>query len=237
MPNPAAEQFAGSLDAAAPPLATSYDEIPYPRLAFPYTHPSHLATIGRLLGLLPAPVDRCRVLELGCAGGANLVPMAYAIPSSTWVGIDLSERQIAEGRAFADALGLTNVVLEQLDICEAAESLADRFGPFDYIIAHGIYSWVPDLVKQALLVGLSAVACSRGNRVCQLQLLSRLPVARDDPADVPVSWPPRIESASVSRRRIGRFSNFCCKSCRRATIPIEPRCANKRPACSPSAMP
>ena len=133
------------------PLATSYDEIPYPRLAFSYTHPSHLATVGRLLGLRPASVDRCRVLELGCASGSNLVPMAYALPSSQWVGIDLSERQIADGREFVAALGLTNVVLEQMDICEAAESLAARFEPFDYIIAHGIYSWVPDSVKAALL--------------------------------------------------------------------------------------
>jgi methyltransferase-like protein/2-polyprenyl-3-methyl-5-hydroxy-6-metoxy-1,4-benzoquinol methylase len=143
-------------------LATSYDEIPYPRLAFPLTHPSHLATIGRLLGLRPAPLDRCRVLELGCASGANLVPMAYALPGSTWIGIDLSERQIAEGRAFADGLGLTNVVLEQLDICQAAESLAERFGPFDYIIAHGIYSWVPDTVKQALLAACRRLLAPEG---------------------------------------------------------------------------
>lgn len=136
---------------ASPPLATSYDDIPYPRLAFSYTHPSHLATIGRLLGLRPAPIDRCRVLELGCASGSNLVPMAYALPQSNWFGIDLSERQIADGRAFVAALGLTNVVLEPMDICNAADSLGARFEPFDYIIAHGIYSWVPDRVKVALL--------------------------------------------------------------------------------------
>lgn len=137
--------------AGAPSLATSYDDIPYPRLAFSYTHPSHLATVGRLLGLRPAAVDRCRVLELGCASGANLVPMAYALPGSEFVGIDLSERQIAEGRKFVAALGLTNVVLEPMDICLAADALVDRFEPFDYIIAHGIYSWVPNLVKEALL--------------------------------------------------------------------------------------
>lgn len=147
---------------AAGPLATSYDEIPYPRLAFPYTHPSHLATVGRLLGLLPAPVDRCRVLELGCASGANLVPMAYAVPGSTFVGIDLSERQIADARALADALGLSNLALEQLDIREAAESLAARFGPFDYIIAHGIYSWVPNAVKDALLTACRRLLAPEG---------------------------------------------------------------------------
>jgi SAM-dependent methyltransferase len=132
------------------PLATSYDDVPYPRLAFPLTHPSHLATVGRLLGMTPAAVDSCRVLELGCAGGSNLVPMAYALPKSRFVGIDFSERQIADGREFIGAIGLTNIALERLDIREAAKQLRDE-GPFDYIIAHGIYSWVPDPVKDALL--------------------------------------------------------------------------------------
>ena len=143
-------------------MATSYDDIPYPRLAFSYTHPSHLATVGRLLGLRPAAVDRCRVLELGCASGANLVPMAYALPGSEFVGIDLSERQIAEGRKFVAALGLKNVVVEQMDICQAAEALADRFQSFDYIIAHGIYSWVPNLVKEALLAACRRLLAPQG---------------------------------------------------------------------------
>ncbi len=145
-------------------LATSYDEVPYPRLAFPLTHPSHLATIGRLLGLACADIENCRVLELGCASGANLVPMAYALPASRFVGIDFSERQVSDGREFIAALGLSNVSLERLDILHVAESLRNSDGasrrdaatwagggPFDFIIAHGIYSWVPDPVKDALL--------------------------------------------------------------------------------------
>ncbi len=88
--------------------------------------------------------------------------MAYALPGSEFVGIDLSERQIAEGRAFVAALGLTNVVLEQVDICQAAEALADRFEPFDYIIAHGIYSWVPNHVKEALLAACRRLLAPEG---------------------------------------------------------------------------
>ncbi len=137
------------------PKATSYDEVPYPRLAFPLTHPSHLGTIGRLLGMAPAAVESCRVLELGCASGSNLVPMAYGLPQSRFVGIDLSERQIADGQQFVAALGLNNVRLTRLDIRQAGEQL-QAAGPFDYIIAHGIYSWIPDPVKDALLA-----ACNR----------------------------------------------------------------------------
>jgi methyltransferase-like protein/ubiquinone/menaquinone biosynthesis C-methylase UbiE len=143
------------------PLATSYDEIPYPRLAFPLTHPSHLATIGRLLGLTPAPLDGCRVLELGCASGSNIVPMAYTLPESQFVGIDLSERQIADGREFIGTVGLRNIALERLDIREAVEQLRDD-GPFDYIIAHGIYSWVPDPVKDALLATCRRLLAPKG---------------------------------------------------------------------------
>ncbi len=138
-------------DAVSEPLATSYDDVPYPRLAFPLTHPSHLAVIGRLLGFEPAEVATCRVLELGCAAGGNLVPLAYTLPRATWVGIDLSARQIEAAREFAAALELSNLTLEPLDILTAAEPLAERFGQFDYIIAHGIYSWVPQPVKDAML--------------------------------------------------------------------------------------
>jgi len=143
-------------------LATSYDDGPYPRLTFPYTHPSHLAVIGRLLGLRPAAVDRCRVLEFGCAGGGNLVPMAYTVPQSRFVGVDLSARQIADARAMAAAVGLSNATFEQLDILQAAESLAERFGEFDYIIAHGLYSWVPDPVKDALLAACRRLLAPEG---------------------------------------------------------------------------
>ena len=75
-----------------------YDEVPYPNYAYSYTHPDTLATLATLLGLTPAPVDDCRVLELGCAGGGNLIPMAQVLPDSHFVGLDYSGQQIAAGR-------------------------------------------------------------------------------------------------------------------------------------------
>src|SRR4051794_6758842 len=94
--------------------ANSYDEIPYGDNFFPYTHPIHLATMGLIFGIEPPPLDRCRVLELGCAGGGNLLPMALELPDAQFVGIDLSPRQIAEGQAVIERLGLRNVDLRAM---------------------------------------------------------------------------------------------------------------------------
>ncbi|HYT89771.1 MAG TPA: class I SAM-dependent methyltransferase [Gemmataceae bacterium] len=131
----------------APATPTSYDELPYPSFPLAQTHPDRLATFATLFGMSPPPVERCRVLEIGCADGGNLLSMAEALPESEFVGIDLSARQIADGQAVLAAVGLKNVTLRQLSILDVP---AD-FGPFDYIVCHGVYSWVPPAVQDKIL--------------------------------------------------------------------------------------
>jgi SAM-dependent methyltransferase len=128
-------------------MATPYDEIAYPTKAFPQTHPDRLATHAALFGLPFAPVEACRVLDIGCGDGANLIPMAVAYPGSTFVGFDLSERAIERGREIMTALALPNVRLETLDLAVADFGA----GGFDYVIAHGLYSWIPATAGDALL--------------------------------------------------------------------------------------
>ena len=125
----------------------TYDDVPYPDLCYAYTHPGRIAAIATLLGMQPTPVENCRVLELGCAGGGNLIPMAYGLPNSTFTGIDNSARQIEMAQQKATALGLDNITLQTMDIMEVAPD----FGEFDYIIVHGIYAWVPPAVQDQLL--------------------------------------------------------------------------------------
>jgi methyltransferase-like protein/SAM-dependent methyltransferase len=125
----------------------SYDQIPYPSLSYTHTHPNHIATVARLVGLESAPAERCRLLELGCASGGNLFPMAYTLPESTFVGIDYSKRQIDEGHKQLSKLPLDNVTLKHMDILDVDSEM----GQFDYIIAHGIFSWVPRAVQEKLL--------------------------------------------------------------------------------------
>jgi methyltransferase-like protein len=126
---------------------TTYDEFPYESKPFDGTHPSRLAAIAHLHGMRPAAPDRCRVLELGCAGGGNLMPMAAFLPRSEFVGIDLSRVQIDAAKQAAAAVQLGNVRFHALSITDVP---AD-FGEFDYIIAHGVYSWVPDAVREKIL--------------------------------------------------------------------------------------
>ena len=111
------------------------------------SHPDHLASVGALLGLDAAPVRTCRVLELGCGDGANIVPMAATLPEATFVGCDFAQRAVDRARRMAGDLGLTNITLSCVDLRELPAGL----GTFDYIIVHGMYSWVPADVRALLL--------------------------------------------------------------------------------------
>lgn len=124
-----------------------YDQFSYHSIPFQDTHPRHLAALGRLFELPVAAPAKCRVLELGCATGGNLIPMAWYQPQASFLGIDLSANQIGQGQSLIDRLALTNVELRQGDILE----LGSELGEFDYIIAHGVYSWVPARVREQLL--------------------------------------------------------------------------------------
>ncbi len=131
----------------APTPPTPYDNVVYPSAVFAQTHPDRLATLAKLFGMTPAPVERCRVLELGCGDGSNLIAMAYALPGSEFVGVDLAQRPIQKGQAAVADLGLKNIVLYALDVLDFPQAL----GHFDFIIAHGLYSWVPAVVRDKIL--------------------------------------------------------------------------------------
>jgi methyltransferase-like protein/2-polyprenyl-3-methyl-5-hydroxy-6-metoxy-1,4-benzoquinol methylase len=131
----------------AKPELNPYDEVAYPSFPISHTHPDRLATVAMHFGMRPAPVERCRVLELGCSGGANLLSMAVTLPESEFVGVDLAGRPIACGKARGEALGLKNLALRQVDLLE----MAPDYGKFDYIIVHGLYTWVPSQVRDQIL--------------------------------------------------------------------------------------
>jgi SAM-dependent methyltransferase len=138
--------------------ADSYETVPYPELIHPHTHPDRLAVAGRLLGMRPAAADACRVLELGCGPGVNLVAMAQDLPRSHFVGIDSSPQHVARAREIIEAAALTNVDVRLGDI-RSWDAGSDRY---DFVLAHGVYSWVEADARSALLRVIGHVLAPEG---------------------------------------------------------------------------
>jgi SAM-dependent methyltransferase len=133
-------------------LLDAYNEVAYVSDPVPQCHPNRLATVGRLLGLETAPLATCRVLELACGEGINLLPPAASLPRAVFVGVDIAPAPLARAQQMADDLGLANVRLLQCDLA----ALPSDLGQFDYVIARGVHSWLPDEVRARLL---PAIAC------------------------------------------------------------------------------
>lgn len=126
---------------------TIYSELGYKSMPFPYTTPATLEAYAGLLGVSAPNPKTARVLELGATYGGNIISQALFNPEATFVGVELSQEQVEKGNEVIANAGLTNVSLIQSDIA----SIGSELGTFDYIIAHGVYSWVDNDVKDALL--------------------------------------------------------------------------------------
>jgi SAM-dependent methyltransferase len=131
----------------------AYERLAYPGYAYPATHPARLEAIARLFGLRPKPAARGRVLELGCGDGGNLLSLAQALPRASFVGVDAAASAVERGNEMARRAGLENVELWCADIEALPESKVLE-GGFDYILSHGVYSWIPPQVRVALLASI-----------------------------------------------------------------------------------
>ena len=134
---------------AAPgdPLVQSYNDVPYTSAPDPARHPDRLATIGMLMGVDVTPVATSRVLELASGDGANLVAIAATLPHATFVGFDFAAVPVARAQQMVRELALANVQIHELDL----RAVPADFGTFDYIIAHGLYSWIPADVRAGVM--------------------------------------------------------------------------------------
>lgn len=128
-------------------IRSAYSRVPYPGVADPKSHIRCLEALGTLFGLQPADITDCRVLELGCASGTNLLPQAFDCPQSQFVGVDFSADRVAEGRSVVDELSLDNTRLEHANITDVDAS----WGHFDYILCPGVFSWVAPEAQDKLL--------------------------------------------------------------------------------------
>lgn len=142
----------------------AYDEVPYDTEANPEAHPRSMAATARLFGLEAATPSTARVLEIGCGDGEHMIAAASALPRARFVGFDLAAAAVARGAAAARASGTANAELLHRDVCEVRAARGAGLGgdggggggggggaAFDYVIAHGVYSWVPEVVRADVL--------------------------------------------------------------------------------------
>jgi methyltransferase-like protein/2-polyprenyl-3-methyl-5-hydroxy-6-metoxy-1,4-benzoquinol methylase len=127
--------------------ALKYDLMPYHSKPFAQSQPARLGGIAKLFGLDVVPMAKARVLELGCASGGNIIPLAVRYPKAKFVGMDLGRTQVATGLAKIAQLKLKNIDI----LCQSLTEIGEELGQFDYIICHGVYSWVPQQVQDAIL--------------------------------------------------------------------------------------
>lgn len=137
---------------------TIYKELGYKSYPFPFTTPAYLEAYGALVGLNTPPAKTARVLELGATYGGNIISQAVFNPEATFVGIELSQDQVEKGNQIISDAKLDNVSLIQGNILNFEESM----GTFDYIIAHGFYSWISDEMKDKLINIISSHLADNG---------------------------------------------------------------------------
>ena len=124
-----------------------YDDLGYLSQPFPYASAPFLESYARLLGLSPAPASTARILEIGSSYGGNLISQALFYPKATFTGIEIAPTQVSVGKTYIDQLGIANLELLEGDVNESHHHL----GTYDYIIAHGFYSWVDEDTKNNFL--------------------------------------------------------------------------------------
>ncbi len=124
-----------------------YDLVPYIGRSYGNTHPEHLHCLGRLRGINTVPMEKMRVLEIGCSTGGNILPIAMRYPKAEFVGIDPAEKEIDIAKDATKQLGVKNAEFHAIP----AEQIDAKFGKFDYIICHGVFSWIPDVARIAIM--------------------------------------------------------------------------------------
>ena len=135
----------------------AYDAVRYSNFPYGQTHPDRLATVAVLYGLHPPDPFTARVLEVGCGAGGNLIAMAAATPGIRALGYDLAAGPVADGQRAIAEIGLPNVELRHGDVRELS-----GLGEFDYIVAHGVYSWIPADARDALLATIREFLAPQG---------------------------------------------------------------------------
>ena len=117
--------------------------------------PGWIAAAAMLLGHRPPDLTRpFRYAELGCGHGLSLNVFAASNPNGEFHGFDFNPAHVESGRRLADRGGLANAHFHEMSFGDLAEAPEGRFPQFDFIVAHGIWSWVSPAVRQQMAAAI-----------------------------------------------------------------------------------
>jgi SAM-dependent methyltransferase len=117
--------------------------------------PGWISAAAMLLGHRPPDLTRpFRYAELGCGHGLSLNVFAASNPNGEFHGFDFNPAHVESGRRLATRAGLGNAHFHELSFGDLAEAPEGRFPQFDFIVAHGIWSWVSPAVRQQMAASI-----------------------------------------------------------------------------------
>jgi SAM-dependent methyltransferase len=123
------------------------DDLPYVRHFVADLSPARLRVVAALNGLTPPPAVDFDYCELGCAHGDTLAALAAAHPESRFLGVDLSAAHVGSAKRLARDGALENMGVLERDFSDLVH---EDIGELDYIVAHGVLSWVSPEKRKAL---------------------------------------------------------------------------------------
>ena len=122
----------------------------------PYTHgyyrvlsPTMIATAMELAGFDPPDLDQpLNYCELGMGFGVSLVAHAACFPRMHFYGNDFNPEHVRYARTLAADARLPNLTLLEDGFDEL---LARELPPMDFIVMHGIWSWISPRLRQVIV--------------------------------------------------------------------------------------
>jgi SAM-dependent methyltransferase len=112
-----------------------------------------------------------------------------------FVGVDLSGRSLAEARAAVGELGVANVELFEADVVQWEYAGP----PFDYVIAHGLFSWIPAAAQQRLFAICQRHLSPHGIAYISFNTLPGWSLAAGCPRLLRTRWPTLRKRATPRR--------------------------------------
>ena len=115
-------------------------DVGYPPTFTPFLSPAWLDLTALICGFAP-PVrgNGFAFCELACGRGVTAAVLAATHPEGVFHAVDLMSEHIAYGRRLVERAGVANLTLHEMNFAGVASLELPRF---QYIVAHGVYSWI-----------------------------------------------------------------------------------------------